>query len=124
MVAGETAGVMLYNNWQNSTDAVSLSASGSMVLTPPSSGSYEGLTLFQKRGTAATPAPTLTIVGGGKTDITGTIYVAYGDVTLSGVGTNNMGGQIISDTLKTSGKVNVNPNGQPIARGRKLGLVE
>ena len=59
MVAGETAGVMIYNDWQHSTDAVSLSGSGSLVLTPPSSGSYEGITIFQKRGTPSTPAPRL-----------------------------------------------------------------
>lgn len=124
MVNGETAGVMVYNNWQTNTDNVSLNTSGSVVLTPPASGSYQGLTLFQKRGTSTTAAPTLTIVGGSNLDITGTIYVAYGNVTLTGVGTNNMGGQIVADTVNSNGTVNVNPQGKPIARERKLGLVE
>jgi Flp pilus assembly protein TadG len=124
MVAGSTAGVMIYNNWQTNTDNINLATSGSMVLTPPSSGTYQGLTIFQKRGTSTTPAPALTIVGGGNTDITGTIYVAYGKVTLTGIGSNNMGGQIIADTVNSNGSVNVNPQGKPIARERKLGLVE
>lgn len=126
MVAGNTAGVMIYNNWQNSNDAINFKGSSSLVLAPPSSGVYQGLTIFQKRGTLTNPAPTLTIVGSGNVNITGTIYVAYGNVTLKGVGSNLMGGQIIADTVsaKGSGTYNVDPSGQPTANTRTLGLVE
>lgn len=127
MVAGNTSGVMIYNNWQSSTDAVNLKGSGSLVLAPPSSGAYQGLTIFQKRGTLATPAPTLTVIGSGNVNVTGTIYVAYGNVTLDGVGgINNVGGQIVADTITANGRgtMNVNPNGQSTANTRTLGLIE
>lgn len=127
MVAGNTAGVMIYNDWQSSSDAINFKGSGSLVLAPPSNGVYQGLTIFQKRGSLTNPAPTLTILGSGNVNITGTIYVAYGNVTLKGLGgINNMGGQIISNTVSASGSgtINVNPNGQPTANTRSLGLVE
>jgi Flp pilus assembly protein TadG len=127
MVAGETAGVMIYNDWQTSTDAIKLGGKSSLVLSPPTSGSYQGVTIFQKRGTLANPAPDLSIVGVGKANISGTIYAAYADVTLTGVsGTNLMGGQIIADTVTASGaaKANVDPGSSPVAKSRVLGLVE
>ncbi len=134
-VSGNTAGVMIYNNWQSTTDAINLQGSGSLVLAPPSSGAYQGLTIFQKRGTLTNPAPALTVVGsaagflglGGNVNITGTIYAAYSNVTLEGVsGTNLMGGQVIADTVNTSGNglVNVDPSGNPTAQARTFGLVE
>lgn len=127
IVAGSTAGVMIYNNWQSSSDAINFKGSGSLLLAPPSSGVYQGLTIFQKRGTLTTPAPTLTVLGSGNANIAGTIYVAYGNVTLQGMGgTNTVGGQIIADTITANGggTMNVNPNGHPTANSRTLGLVE
>ena len=127
IAAGNTAGVMIYNDWQASTDAINLKGSGNLVLTPPSSGPYQGVTIFQQRGTLGNLAPTLTIVGSGNVNITGTIYVAYGSVTLkSSKGTNNVGGQIAADTVTAtgSGTMNVSANGQPTANTRTLGLVE
>jgi Flp pilus assembly protein TadG len=127
MVAGNTAGVMIYNNWQSNSDAINLKGRGSLILAPPSSGVYQGLTIFQKRGTLTSPGPALTILGSGNVNITGTIYVAYSTVTLEGVsGTNLMGGQVIADTVDSSGNgtVNVDPSGQPTANTRTFGLVE
>jgi hypothetical protein len=127
VVSGSTAGVMIYNNWQSSSDVINLSGTGSLVLTPPSSGTYQGVTIFQKRGTSASPAPTLTVAGSGNANVTGTIYAAYADVTLTAnSGTNNVGGQIIADKISASGigTLNIHPSGNPIARGRILGLVE
>jgi hypothetical protein len=127
VVSGNTSGVMIYNNWQSSSDAISLKGTGSLLLAPPSSGAYQGLTIFQKRGTLGNPAPALTILGSGNVNITGTIYVAYSTVTLEGVsGINNVGGQIVADTVNASGRgtMNVNAGGQPTANARTLGLVE
>lgn len=127
MVAGNTSGVMIYNNWQGSSDAINLHGTGSLLLAPPNSGVYQGLTIFQKRGTLASAAPALTILGSGNANITGTIYVAYSTVTLDGVaGTNVMGGQVIADTVNASGNgnVNIDPGGQPTANARTFGLVE
>jgi hypothetical protein len=127
MVSGNTAGVMLYNDWQNSTDSINLAGTGSLVLAPPSSGAYQGMTIFQKRGTSTTPAPALTVVGSGNVNITGTIYAAYSDVTLTGVSGNNfVAGQIIADSVTATGNgtMNVDANGQPTAKARTFGLVE
>jgi Flp pilus assembly protein TadG len=127
IVAGNTAGVMIYNDWQSSSDAVNLKGTNSLILTPPSSGPYQGMTIFQKRGTSANPAPTLTVLGAGNANIAGTIYVAYGNVTLEGLGgANVVGGQIVADTITANGggTMNVNPNGNPTANARTLGLVE
>jgi hypothetical protein len=127
MVKGNTSGVMLYNNWQSSTDAVNLGGSGGLLLAPPTSGAYQGLTIFQKRGTLTTPAPALTVVGYGNAQISGTIYAAYSNVTLEGVSGNNLvGGQIVADTVTASptGTMNVDPSGQRTANARTFGLVE
>lgn len=127
MVAGNTAGVMIYNDWQSSSDAVNLKGTNSLILAPPSSGTYQGMTIFQKRGTSTSPAPTLTVLGAGNANIAGTIYVAYGNVTLEGLGgTNLVGGQVVADTVTANGlgKMNVDPSGKSTANTRTLGLVE
>lgn len=125
--ASETAGIMIYNNWSNATATISLNSSGTITLTPPASGLYRGLCIFQKRGTLSSPGPTATIAAQLTTNVTGTIYTAYASVSLSGSAlTNVMGGQIIADTLSVSGLVNLNINAgsQPTANMRILGLVE
>jgi hypothetical protein len=125
--ATETAGVMIYNDWSIGTDVVNLSGGGSLTITTPSSGAYEGISIFQKRGTLSTPAPAITIAGNGTTNMRGAIYAAYAQVNLSSKsGTNVLGGQIIADTLTVTGSstVNIDPGTQPIASTRLLGLVQ
>jgi Flp pilus assembly protein TadG len=126
--ASETAGVMIYNNWQSrSMDVINLGGSGKLTLTPPRSGPYKGITIFQKRGTSSSAAPSITIAAQGTTNIVGTIYGAYAKVNLSSQSsTNVLGGQIVADTLAVSGSVNVNINAgtQPVAVTRTFGLVE
>lgn len=125
--SGETAGIMLYNNWSDSNDAISVSGSGSLSIIPPASGVYRGLSIFQKRGTPSSLAPTLTLGGTGNISLAGTIYAAHAGVSLSGNSTfNTMGGQIIADSIKVSGSVqlNIDPGSYPTANQRILGLVE
>ena len=45
------AGVMIFNAPQSNSDVISItgSDSGSIYVTPPTDGLYEGLTLFQDR---------------------------------------------------------------------------
>ncbi|HZV05302.1 MAG TPA: pilus assembly protein TadG-related protein [Gemmataceae bacterium] len=127
MATGETAGVMIYNDWSSSANAIVLSGSGTLTINPPASGLYEGISIFQKRGTLTSAAPTLTLSGSGTMNITGTIYAAYAKVSMSGSsGTNVMGGQLIADrlTLTGSATISINPGTNPIANTRKLGLVE
>jgi hypothetical protein len=126
--ANETAGVMIYNNWQSRTaDFLNLGGGGKLTLTPPNSGPYKGITIFQKRGTSSSAAPAITIAAQGTTSIAGAIYGAYAKVNLSsGSSTNVLAGQIIADALAVSGSVNVNidAGSQPVAGTRTFGLVE
>ncbi len=127
MAKGETGGIMIYNNWSGATATVNFSSSGTIPITPPASGLYRGLSLFQKRGTLSGPGPTVTIAASTNTNVTGTIYAAHASVSLSGSSsTNVLGGQIIADTISTSGTANLNINSgsQPTANLRILGLVE
>ena len=122
--AAETAGVMIYNDWGISTDVVNVSAS--LTLTPPSKGMFQGITIFQKRGTPSNPAPTITIAANGNVNVGGTIYGAHAQITLSSKsGINVLGGQVIGDTVNvTGGSVNIDPGTHPIANTRSVGLVE
>lgn len=127
MATGETGGIVLYNDWSLSQDIINLSGSGALTITPPASGTYKGISIFQKRGTVVTPGPTVTISGQAAANVTGTIYAVHALVTLSSSGAANvLGGQIIADRLNLSGgaAINVNRGSQPIASIRTFGLVE
>jgi hypothetical protein len=91
-------------------------------MTPPTSGLYEGLTLFQERNAT----PTLTVSGGGNMYVTGTFYAANAQMKISGGGTGHVGSQFISRYLELGGNgalnIDYDPN-QAIPR-RILGLVE
>jgi Flp pilus assembly protein TadG len=127
MAPDATAGVMIYNAWQGGNGSLNFVASGPLVLTPPTSGVYEGITIFQQRGTPSQAGPAVNISGQGNVNVTGTIYAAYADIHLNGLsGTNVMGGQVIADTLRVSGNasVAVNTSVYPVAHTRIFGLVE
>lgn len=124
---GETAGVMIYNNWSAAGDTINLSGSGSVSLIPPASGTYRGVSIFQKRGTLSSSAPTLTASGQSNLNVRGTIYAPYAGVTFTGsAGNNVLGGQIIADTLSLSGSASmkIDPGTWSTANQRALGLVE
>jgi Flp pilus assembly protein TadG len=115
-------GVMIFNAPKATSDSISITGSGSVYLTPPTSGLYQGLTLFQDRQSTAT----LSVSGGGGTFITGTFYAADALMKISGGGASQIGSQFISRFLEIDGNgalnINYNPN-QAIPR-RVLGLVE
>lgn len=124
---GESAGVIIYNNWDDPNDSVNLSTFGSITLVPPASGLYRGLTIFQKRGTPSNAAPPVNLTALGSCNVTGTIYAAHASVNLTtNFSTNVLGGQIIADTVKVSGlaNININPGAYPTANQRLLELVE
>ncbi len=124
---GETAGVMIYNDWTRSNDAITLSGSGAVRIHPPTSGPYQGISLFQKRGTATSAAPIITLSGSGALNLTGTVYAAYATITMSGsAGVNVLGGQLIADTMTLTGSaaISINRGIDPIANTRTRGLVE
>lgn len=124
--AGES-GVLIYNDWADGNDAINLATSGSITLTPPVSGPYRGLSIFQRRGTPTTPAPTLILNGSGTFNLTGTIYAAHATVNATNyLSTNVFGGQILADALNVNGSaaVTIHSGSQPLANIRQFGLVE
>jgi hypothetical protein len=118
------AGVMIFNAPKASSDVISItgSDSGSVYLTPPTSGIYQGLTLFQARASDNV----LTVSGSGSMYVTGTFYAAGALMKIAGGGASQIGSQFISRFLEINGNgalnIDYNPN-QAIPR-RVLTLVE
>jgi Flp pilus assembly protein TadG len=101
------SGVMIYNAPQHSSEQVSLSGTGSVTLTPPTSGTYKGISVFQDRSSSAAIA----VTGNGGMNISGTIYGAGAEVDLTGNGgTNVVGAQIIANNMKVTGNGSVSVN--------------
>ncbi len=94
-----------------------------MTLSPPTSGIYQGMCIFQDR----TVTQTVAITGNGSMNISGTFYAADALMTLTGQGSLNViGSQYISRylTLTGQGNFSVNWNANTAAPNRLLGLIE
>lgn len=117
--------VMIYNNPGNgNADGISVTGQGSMVLSGPTSGTYRGITFFQKRTSTVTGQVQGT---GGTTQITGTFYFAGALLKITGNGgVANIGSQYISNLLELGGNGGINIDWQPdkVARKRSIHLVE
>lgn len=112
-------GVMIYNAPEKSSDVISLSGNGNCVLSPPTTGTYQGVTLFQDR--TSTNQMSVSGSGSGTMTMSGTFYVAGGDLKVTGNGTNDViGAQYISYTLTLGGngvfKVDWSPDTTPGSR--------
>jgi hypothetical protein len=91
------SGVFIYNTGGG---AINLSGSGGVSLSPMSSGTYAGITVFQDRN-SSTGA---TLSGSGNMNNTGTFYFPDATLTLSGNGgVTAVGAQIIAKNLTFSG---------------------
>ncbi len=117
--------VMIYNAPRPSqADGISVTGQGSVTLTAPTSGIYQGVTFFQER----TSNTTGTVAGtGGGTNITGTFYFPGALLEISGNGgVNNLGSQYISRELSLGGNGDINIDWAPdkVARKRSIFLVE
>ncbi len=112
--------VMIYSA---GTGNISLTGSGNMTLSPPTSGIYKGITLFQERSSNKQ----ISITAQGNLNMTGTFYAAAAKVSITGQGnyTNPIGSQWIAYQLDVTGSgsftVNYNGNGSPL---RIIQLVE
>lgn len=118
------SGVMIYNAPEQPSDVINISGSngGSVTMSPPTSGVYKGLTLFQKRSATQD----MTISGNGSFNVSGTFYAAGGLLNVTGNGAGQIGSQYVSNLLDINGggglAIDYNPE-QVIPR-RILGLVE
>lgn len=115
-------GVMIYNNPLSSSDQINISGTGTVSLSPPTSGAYAGLTLFQDR-TSTVP---IYLAGGGNMSISGTFYAAAARLNISGNGTATVGSQYVTADLTSTGNgtISVPWNAATVARPRDIRLVE
>jgi Flp pilus assembly protein TadG len=80
----------------SSYGTVSFAGNAAVNITPPSSGTYAGMAIFQDRTTPASNA--MTVANGTTENITGTIYLPSSQIAYSG-GTNSLGNQIIANDI-------------------------
>jgi hypothetical protein len=105
-------GVMIYNAPCSSSDVINISGQGNVTLSPPMSGPYQGLCIFQERSSTNT----VSIQGAqyAAMSISGTFYVAGGLLSVTGNGQQQtIGSQYISDTLMLGGNGNYSVNWDP-----------
>ena len=117
------SGVMIYTNPASNSDNININGSGTISWTPPTSGVYTGIALFQARSSTNT----VTVSGNGSTSMYGTFYVAGGPLKVTGNGTGDvLGSQYISYDLITggNGSFSISWNVNQVARTRLVGLVE
>ncbi len=113
-------GVLIYNTGGG---GINLSGTGTIALSPMSSGTYAGITVFQDRSDSSGA----TLSGGSNVNNSGTFYLPDAALTLSGgSGAGVVGSQFIAKSLKFSGngEVNVHFNGLSVAATYVLALVE
>jgi hypothetical protein len=113
------AGVLFYNSPNNTNDVISLAGNGAVNIQAPTTGTYQGISIFQNRSASAT----VSITGNGNMNISGTFYAAGATLQITGNGsttsgfTNNIGSQYVSKNLALSGNGSFNINyggGNPI----------
>jgi hypothetical protein len=119
-------GVMIYNapSPKSNSDVININGNNgaSVTLSPPTSGPYKGISLFQDR----TSTQSLSVAGNGNFNITGTFYAAKANLTVAGNSATSMGSQYISDSLTVTGTTatNITWNQNSTAQQRIIGLVE
>ena len=117
-------GVMIYNYPGNgSGHDVNIAAGGQVTLSPPTSGIYQGVLLFQDR----TSNVAASISGGANMNLTGTFYFAGALLSVTGsAGFDNFGSQYISYDLNVQGTGSITIDWEPdsVARVRLITIVE
>jgi hypothetical protein len=94
--------VMIYNAGSGDNN-INLGGKGQWTLTPPTSGTYKGISIFQSRNTAD-PTTTSILRGNGGSGVYGTIYTPTTQTLLVGNGNQVLGSQYISRTLEIAGE--------------------
>ena len=112
-------GVMIFND--NGGGSINIAGNGKVTITPPASGTYQGISIFQDRSTSNT----VTVAGNGSMNISGTFYAAAATLQVSGNG-DTIGSQYISYDLQVAGNgtVNLPYSASTSAKTRQYGLVQ
>ena len=113
------SGVFIYNTGGG---GINLSGTGTIALSPMTSGTYQGITVFQDRTSSAGAA----MSGGSNINNSGTFYFPDAKLTLSGTsGVAAVGAQIIAKDLAFSGTagIQVNYDGS-VAGSSTVGLIQ
>jgi len=118
-------GITFYNtgtaNGSTKYDDISMTGSGTVTLSAPTSGTYEGILIFQDR-TLATTGGNGDVIQGNQTGshLNGIIYVPKGLVTYTG----NMDGtgyqSIVADTITFTGNSTMSSDYSTLADGNPL----
>ncbi len=117
-------GVMLYNDpTPNSGQAISITGSGTINLSAPTGGPYQGMAIFQARDAGDVP---VRITGSGSFNLLGAIYAPSSPVQITGSGGAVIGSQVVCDTLSItgSGDFSVDWGGQAPPPAKDIRLVE
>jgi hypothetical protein len=127
MDSGTSGGMMFYNAGTGSSDVINIagSSTGTVNLAGLTSGLYQGLLIFQARGTPSNI--TNSITGNGNFTMEGTFYDPTGSLKITGNGTSSIiGSSLIADTMSFggNGNITVDYSGYTQPKGRFLGLVE
>ncbi|HEV3080238.1 MAG TPA: Ig-like domain-containing protein, partial [Gemmataceae bacterium] len=101
------AGVVIYVSPQKGQDGLEMSGDAVLTLSPPTSGTYKGITLFQARAAQEE----IELTGNAQLNLVGTIYAAGGQLEITGNGQLNgagdsadfIGSQFIGSDMKASG---------------------
>jgi hypothetical protein len=115
--------VMLLNAPLAATDVITITGTGTVTMSPLSTGLFQGFLIFQDPYSVLP----ITIAGYGKTNILGTIYGAHATLNVVGNGTANIiGSQYVVYRLALSGTGNLSVRRDIgiLARIRVIGLVE
>ena len=96
-------GVMIYNDPDPGSGEKVTITGGTFDITAPTSGTYQGIAIFQARDAGQVP---VAITGPGGSNMVGTVYAQSSPVQVTGAGGANVGSQFIADTLTVTGAGN------------------
>jgi Flp pilus assembly protein TadG len=118
--------VMVYNSDgpDDDVDQFYISGDADVTWTPPTSGPWAGIAIFQQRNVEDKK---IEISGNGETNIAGTIYARDGEVQLSGNGgTSFIGGAFVVNKMQISGDgtLNIGDDGSSSGGAGKVFLVK
>jgi len=117
------SGVVIVNNPASNNDVININGNGSINFSPPTTGTYAGISLWQTR----TSTNSIYITGNGTSSMSGTFYAQHGTLNVTGNGVGDViGSQYISYnvTLGGNGGFSISWNANLAGRSRYIYWVE